>query len=119
MGGPHGAESGQVHGLVAGVNTKKTMTPARARILDAIVELAGQHGYPPTLREVGTLLELTVNGVRDHVKCLQRDGYLSMEPLLSRSIRVLRMADGTSLVCPCCRQRIPGNEPGRGEVGAA
>ncbi len=46
------------------------------------------NGYPPTLREIGEHLGIrSTNGVGDHLKALERKGYLVREELKSRALR--------------------------------
>lgn len=55
-----------------------------AFIRDSIVE----RGYPPTLREIGAHMGIrSTNGVNDHLRALERKGYLSREDMKSRALR--------------------------------
>jgi repressor LexA len=46
------------------------------------------NGYPPTLREIGEHMGIrSTNGVNDHLKALERKGYLVREELKSRALR--------------------------------
>ena len=45
-------------------------------------------GYPPTLREIGAHMGIrSTNGVNDHLRALERKGYLTREDMKSRALR--------------------------------
>jgi repressor LexA len=57
-----------------------------AYIRDSIVD----RGYPPTLREIGAHMGIrSTNGVNDHLRALERKGYLTREDMKSRALRPL------------------------------
>jgi repressor LexA len=62
----------------------------RTEILHAIEDYWREHGRPPTIREIGSLVGITSCGyVAHHVAMLERQGLLSREPGRSRGLRVL------------------------------
>ena len=63
---------------------------ARQRdVLDFIVAFDRDHGYPPTLREIGAALNVrSTNGISDHLRALERKGYLTRNERLSRGLRL-------------------------------
>lgn len=65
--------------------------PARQRdVLNAIVELSEQCGYPPTLQELATHLGLKNRmTVHQHVSALKKKELVQWEPKLNRSLRVV------------------------------
>src|SRR5688500_11160831 len=57
-------------------------------VLDFVVESLHNRGYPPTRREIGNHLGLrSTNGVNDHLRALERKGYLTREDMKSRTLR--------------------------------
>ncbi len=62
----------------------------RAReILDYLQRFAREHGYPPTIREIGEAFEITsTNGVRYYLQMLERAGHLKRSSKLSRGIEL-------------------------------
>ncbi len=60
------------------------------RQLEVLRFIAGQIedcGYPPTIREIGEGLDIrSTNGVNDHLKALERKGYLTRDPVKSRAL---------------------------------
>jgi len=68
---------------------KATLTARQRQILDFILEQIDQHGFPPTIREIGGQFGIcSPNGVRDHLLALQRKGYLKRVAEKSRSLEV-------------------------------
>ncbi|MCA9667594.1 MAG: transcriptional repressor LexA [Myxococcales bacterium] len=64
------------------------LTRRQRQVLDFITESIEERGYPPTLREIGEHLEIrSTNGVNDHLKALERKGYLVRDDLKSRALR--------------------------------
>jgi repressor LexA len=57
-------------------------------VLDFIRQSIADRGYPPTLREIGARMGIrSTNGVNDHLRALERKGYLTREDLKSRALR--------------------------------
>src|SRR6476620_6661512 len=57
-------------------------------VLDFIRQSIADRGYPPTLREIGARMGIrSTNGVNDHLRALERKGYLTREDMKSRALR--------------------------------
>jgi hypothetical protein len=57
-------------------------------VLDFIKSSIRERGYPPTLREIGAFMGIkSTNGVNDHLRALERKGYLKREDMKSRALR--------------------------------
>ncbi len=57
-------------------------------VLDFIRSSISDRGYPPTLREIGARMGIrSTNGVNDHLRALERKGYLTREDMKSRALR--------------------------------
>jgi len=66
----------------------KGLTQRQRQILDFISESVKVRGYPPTIREIGDQMEIrSTNGVNDHLKALERKGFLLRDDLKSRAMR--------------------------------
>jgi repressor LexA len=64
------------------------LTDRQREILDFITRSITARGYPPTLREIGTHFGIrSTNGVNDHLRALEKKGYLQREDLKSRALR--------------------------------
>ncbi len=69
------------------------LTERQAAVLDFISHSIDERGYPPTLREIGNHLGIrSTNGVNDHLRALERKGYLTREDMKSRTLRPTEMA---------------------------
>jgi repressor LexA len=55
----------------------KGLTSRQREILDFIIESIREHGFPPTIAEMGETFNITsTNGVNDHLLALERKGYI-------------------------------------------
>ena len=64
------------------------LTDRQKAVLHYITDSIDARGYPPTLREIGTQLGIrSTNGVNDHLRALERKGYLTREDMKSRTLR--------------------------------
>ena len=69
------------------------LTQRQQQILDFISSSIDDRGYPPTLREIGVHFGIrSTNGVNDHLKALEKKGYLRREDLKSRAMRPIKIA---------------------------
>ncbi len=67
---------------------RENMTRRQKQVLDFISTHIDRKGYPPTLREIGRHLRVSsTNCVNDHLKALERKGYLRRDDLKSRALR--------------------------------
>jgi repressor LexA len=66
-----------------------TLTPRQREILVIIERHMRQHGYPPSVREIGEAVGLTSpSTVHAHLGALQKRGYLRRDPTKPRAIEV-------------------------------
>jgi repressor LexA len=66
------------------------LTKRQEQTLDYIRLSIEQRGYPPTLREIGEYMGIrSTNGVNDHLRALERKGYLRREDMKSRALRLV------------------------------
>ncbi|HMG40669.1 MAG TPA: transcriptional repressor LexA [Acidimicrobiales bacterium] len=66
-----------------------TLTPRQREILEMIEQHMRDHGYPPSVREIGEAVGLTSpSTVHAHLNALQRRGYLRRDPTKPRAIEV-------------------------------
>lgn len=87
-------------------------TKRQQEILDYITERIQEQGYPPTIREIGERMGIrSTNGVNDHLKALERKGYLIREGLKSRALRPVNMPEKPtpSNVVPALLPAQPGD----------
>lgn len=63
------------------------LTERQREILSFIVKETEVRGFPPTIREIGEQMDIrSTNGVNDHLKALERKGYLNRGEQQSRSL---------------------------------
>jgi repressor LexA len=76
------------------------LTLRQREILTFITESIRKRGYPPTLREIGSHFNIrSTNGVNDHLRALEKKGYLHRDDLKSRALRPL-MAESETVDIP-------------------
>jgi len=69
------------------------LTKRQEQTLDFIRTSIESRGYPPTLREIGTHMGIrSTNGVNDHLRALERKGYLRREDMKSRALKLVEDA---------------------------
>jgi repressor LexA len=63
------------------------LTDRQLEVLRYIARQIEDAGYPPTIREIGEALDIrSTNGVNDHLKALERKGFLTRDPVKSRAV---------------------------------
>ena len=63
------------------------LTDRQLEVLRYITRQIEDQGYPPTIREIGEALDIrSTNGVNDHLKALERKGFLTRDPVKSRAL---------------------------------
>jgi repressor LexA len=64
------------------------LTQRQKMVLEFIQTTIHVDGYPPTLREIGNFMGIrSTNGVNDHLRALERKGYLTRKDMKSRTLR--------------------------------
>jgi repressor LexA len=70
------------------------LTDRQQQVLHYIRQSIHERGYPPTLREIGAHMGIrSTNGVNDHLRALERKGYLTREDMKSRALRPRDVAE--------------------------
>lgn len=65
------------------------LTARRKEILDFIISFKERHGDVPTIREICSHFGLkSTNGVYEHLKALEKEGYIEIKPNKARNIKV-------------------------------
>ncbi len=63
------------------------LTDRQREVLTFILKESEVRGFPPTIREIGEEMDIrSTNGVNDHLKALERKGYLTRGEQQSRSL---------------------------------
>jgi repressor LexA len=67
---------------------EKPATERQRRILEVIRAFTAEHGYPPSVREIGELVGLSSSStIHAHLKALERRGLISRDPTKPRAMR--------------------------------
>lgn len=73
------------------------LTARQEQTLDFIRKSIEERGYPPTLREIGEYMGIrSTNGVNDHLRALERKGYLRREDMKSRALKLVSQNDNAA-----------------------
>lgn len=74
----------------------KHLTEKQRTLLEFVGQYVYDHGYPPSLREIGDALELTaLSSVVNHVKKLCELGFIEYTPRTPRSVRLAGTWEGS------------------------
>jgi repressor LexA len=71
----------------------KQLTTKQEKVFDFIKGSIKNSGFPPTVREIGDKFNITVKGAYDHVKAIEKKGYIRTEQNKSRAIVILGKDD--------------------------
>ena len=73
----------------------KTISSRQQQILRYIQQHMDVHGYPPTVREIGSAVSLSSSStVHAHLKSLQEQGHIERDAVLTRAIKLTGLARG-------------------------
>lgn len=67
----------------------KELTLKQEAIFKFIKDSICESGYPPTVREIGESFHITVKGAYDHLKAIEKKGYIKCTQNKSRAIELL------------------------------
>lgn len=73
----------------------KDLTGKQQNILEYIESYISGQGYPPTIREIGEQFSITAKGAYDHLKAIEKKGYIKCEKNRSRAIELLKTSSGS------------------------
>jgi repressor LexA len=91
------------------------LTERQEKILAFIKKSIQEQGYPPTIREIGEHFGIrSTNGVNDHLKALERKGYLLRGELKSRALSVIDGGRSPARLLRMSRREL--SAVGEGEV---
>ncbi|MGO9594510.1 MAG: transcriptional repressor LexA [Steroidobacteraceae bacterium] len=77
------------------------MSPRQQQILRLISQFMTRHGLPPTRADLARALRLrNRQGIDQHLRAIERKGYLRLEPGIARGIRLLPAATQTAAEAP-------------------
>ena len=65
------------------------LTARQREVLEFVRQFMAKAGYPPTVREIGAHFGFVPRSIFDHLKALERKGYLRRTASKSRSLQIL------------------------------
>jgi repressor LexA len=65
------------------------LTPRQKEIFDFVRSFIKERGYPPSVREIGEHFNIYPRAVFDHLKALEKKGYLKRRGSMSRGLEIL------------------------------
>src|SRR6266849_10315287 len=77
---------------VTGGRHMRELTERQREILSFIHSFTARHGLPPTVREIGGRFRVTPRAAFDHLRALERKGYLRRRATAGRTSRALTLA---------------------------
>lgn len=75
----------------------KDLTEKQEAVYNFISEVIKERGFPPTIREVGDQFSITAKGAYDHLKAIEKKGYIKTSKNQSRAIELLRHTPESTL----------------------
>ena len=76
------------------------LTPKQKHVLDFIRDYIALHGYPPSILEVAQTLGCAQSTIHDHLKNLERKGYLRLPGNRARGLVLLEAEASGSVAVP-------------------
>jgi len=65
------------------------LTPRQKEIFSFVGTFIKEQGYPPSIREIGQRFHIYPRAVFDHLKALEKKGYLRRRSSMSRGLEML------------------------------
>lgn len=75
----------------------KELTNKQELVLKFITKIIKDRGFPPTIREIGDEFGITAKGAYDHLKAIEKKGYIKTSKNQSRAIELVRHSAEESL----------------------
>ncbi len=66
------------------------LTDRQTEILDFIGSFFSSHSFPPSLREIGGYFHIAPSSVFDHLKALEKKGFIRRLPFKPRCLEILK-----------------------------
>lgn len=68
------------------------LTQKQVEILDFIGSFAKEKGYPPSLREIGAHFRIAPPSVLEHLRALEKKGFIRRLPFKPRCLEILKQS---------------------------
>ncbi|MDH5203516.1 MAG: repressor LexA, partial [Nitrospirota bacterium] len=67
----------------------RELTDRQKKVIDFLKSYVKDHGYPPTMREIGEHFGFMWPAARGHLIALEKKGMIRINPLKSRGIEII------------------------------
>jgi len=95
------------------------LTRKQRAIYDFVVDCVGRQGIPPSLSEIAGAFDLaSVSGVADHLRALERKGYIRRRRGVSRGIELVDVSVRSAAPASAVRVPVIGSLPARKRLSA-
>jgi len=74
----------------------KEMTRKQREVYEFVLARIENQGFPPTVREIGESFSISVKGAYDHLKAIERKGFIKCSSSKSRAIEIMDRLPTTS-----------------------
>jgi len=71
---------------------RRNLTTRQQKILDFIINYIRDAGYPPTVRDIAGAFKISSKGAYDHMKAIEKKGYIKRNPTKPRAIELLNFS---------------------------
>lgn len=66
------------------------LTSRQNQVMAFIVGFSQMNGFAPSIREIALTFQIAPSSVLDHLKALERKGFIKRQPSKSRCLEILR-----------------------------
>ncbi|SVB98349.1 uncharacterized protein METZ01_LOCUS251203 [marine metagenome] len=67
----------------------KMLTDKQQNVFDFIREQVNRMGFPPSVREIAQSFEISTRAAYDHLRAIEKKGYIRRDPMKPRAIEIL------------------------------
>ncbi len=85
----------------------KELTEKQENIYKYIVQNIRDTGFPPTVREIGSNFGITAKGAYDHLKAIEKKGFIHCSEHKSRAIEIMKHLDNAEATTSENDIRVP------------
>ncbi len=78
----------------------KHLTEKQEKVYEFLVQFIKNHGYPPTVREIGGYFGFLWSAARGHLRALEKKGLVRINPMKSRGIEVKGLERAGGFMAP-------------------
>lgn len=83
----------------AGLSSFQNLPPRQQEVFDLLLAFTKKNGYPPTNRELANLIGVrSANAIAEHIRALERKGFVSVARGVARGITVVRQNEPTMAI---------------------